>query len=234
MIAQNTSNHHNCTFCNIINGKISSKIHYEDNNFIAFENIKPKSTFHLLLIPKVHLNQNQMKNFKENEIKLVNKMKEIGEKILDNLRLKFQLKPKKRIGFHIPPHISQEHLHLHLLAGEFKWKSFIAHSFIFPHVFISPQNLILLLQMKNNNNNNCNDNYKKNFDDNITNKLLFYVYLMMMIYIFSINIIKIRENSNTLLINKPIKNNNIKKKITNKTINKNVNIKSMILFINSD
>lgn len=45
----------NCIFCNIVNKKIPAKIIYEDQDIIAFNDIKPIATVHFLIIPKIHI-----------------------------------------------------------------------------------------------------------------------------------------------------------------------------------
>ncbi|HNW71338.1 MAG TPA: HIT domain-containing protein [Candidatus Paceibacterota bacterium] len=44
----------NCIFCKIIKGEIPSTKIYEDENFLAFLDIKPVSYGHTLIIPKKH------------------------------------------------------------------------------------------------------------------------------------------------------------------------------------
>lgn len=44
-----------CLFCRIIKREIPSKIAYEDEECLAFEDISPKAPTHLLLIPKIHI-----------------------------------------------------------------------------------------------------------------------------------------------------------------------------------
>lgn len=43
-----------CIFCKIINGEVPSKKVYEDRNFVAVLDIKPKADGHTLIIPKIH------------------------------------------------------------------------------------------------------------------------------------------------------------------------------------
>jgi len=43
-----------CIFCKIIHGEIPCKKWYEDENFLGFLDIDPKSNGHTLLIPKQH------------------------------------------------------------------------------------------------------------------------------------------------------------------------------------
>jgi len=55
-----------CTFCQIAAKKIPSRIVYEDENFIAFLDIRPLNPGHTLLIPKVHYRWvNDIPNFGE-------------------------------------------------------------------------------------------------------------------------------------------------------------------------
>ena len=44
----------NCIFCKIINKEIPAEIVYEDENFLAFLDINPRSTGHTQVIPKNH------------------------------------------------------------------------------------------------------------------------------------------------------------------------------------
>ena len=44
----------NCVFCKIIKKEIPSYVVYEDDNFLAFLDINPKSPGHVQVIPKEH------------------------------------------------------------------------------------------------------------------------------------------------------------------------------------
>jgi histidine triad (HIT) family protein len=44
-----------CIFCKIISGAIPAKKIYEDDEFIAFNDIKPMAKLHFLLVPKLHV-----------------------------------------------------------------------------------------------------------------------------------------------------------------------------------
>ncbi len=44
-----------CLFCEIVERKIPSKIVYEDDRSLAFEDIQPQAPVHVLIIPKEHL-----------------------------------------------------------------------------------------------------------------------------------------------------------------------------------
>ena len=44
-----------CIFCKIISGAIPVKKIYEDDDLIAFHDIKPMAKVHFLLVPKLHV-----------------------------------------------------------------------------------------------------------------------------------------------------------------------------------
>ena len=43
-----------CAFCRIVAGKTAAEIVYQDDNFLAFLDIRPRSPGHTLIIPKKH------------------------------------------------------------------------------------------------------------------------------------------------------------------------------------
>lgn len=44
-----------CIFCEIVNRQIPSKIVFEDDTCLAFEDIAPQAPVHILVIPKAHV-----------------------------------------------------------------------------------------------------------------------------------------------------------------------------------
>ena len=44
-----------CIFCKIASKEIPSKIVYEDDHAVAFEDINPQAPVHVLIIPKKHI-----------------------------------------------------------------------------------------------------------------------------------------------------------------------------------
>ena len=44
-----------CIFCKIISGIIPASKIYEDDDFIAFNDIKPMAKVHFLIVPKLHI-----------------------------------------------------------------------------------------------------------------------------------------------------------------------------------
>lgn len=58
---------HECIFCKIVKGEIPSAKVYEDNNFLAFLDIRPLNKGHTLVIPKAHYET--ILDMPENEMK---------------------------------------------------------------------------------------------------------------------------------------------------------------------
>jgi len=45
----------NCLFCKIVRGEIPAKKVYEDDDVLAFHDIRPVAPVHFMIIPKVHV-----------------------------------------------------------------------------------------------------------------------------------------------------------------------------------
>ena len=67
-----------CIFCKIIAGEIPAKNVYEDESFLAFLDINPKSKGHSLLIPKTHY-ATFLDMPKEEEKELFGKAQDLGK-----------------------------------------------------------------------------------------------------------------------------------------------------------
>lgn len=104
-----------CLFCKIAAKEISSKIVYENEYVIAFNDINPVSPIHVLVIPKIHIQD--LNNVNDENIKYVSEvMKAIKEvaKITgiaeDGYRV---ISNTGENGGQVIPH-----LHFHLLGGK--------------------------------------------------------------------------------------------------------------------
>ena len=71
-------------------------------------------------------------------------MEEIGREAINSLGNYSNMK----FGFHVPPFTSVDHLHLHCMAGEFKFTTDITHSPQF-FWFASPESIISRLSKMN-------------------------------------------------------------------------------------
>ncbi|GBE06877.1 MAG TPA: histidine triad nucleotide-binding protein [Nitrospirae bacterium] len=103
-----------CLFCKIIEKKIPSKIVYEDNRMLAFEDINPQAPIHILIIPKKHISTVLEIAPADNE--LVGSMLQAANNIA---RDKGVADRGFRLVFNCNREAGQEvfHIHLHLFAG---------------------------------------------------------------------------------------------------------------------
>ncbi|CAG4952828.1 unnamed protein product [Parnassius apollo] len=105
----------NCVFCNIGNKLENTEILYEDDEVCVFRDIKPASDYHILTIPKRHIDD--AKSLTPADKDLVNKMMSVAKELLVKNNLSVE---DARFGYHWPPFRSVRHLHLHTIAPESK------------------------------------------------------------------------------------------------------------------
>ncbi|MFH1712938.1 MAG: histidine triad nucleotide-binding protein [Candidatus Jacksonbacteria bacterium] len=103
-----------CIFCNIIKGKLPSKMVYQDDQVVAFYDINPKAKVHILIVPRKH-------------IASVNQVKSEDRAILGSLFLAAQkiaeMQGIAEEGYRLTVNTGSAagqivyHLHMHLLGG---------------------------------------------------------------------------------------------------------------------
>lgn len=107
-----------CLFCRIAGKKIPSKIVYEDETVVAFQDINPQAPVHLLIIPKKHVAS--IWEITSPDSKLVGNLILVAQKLARENKLEngFRL-----VANHGPDAgQSVDHLHFHLLGGrKFSW-----------------------------------------------------------------------------------------------------------------
>ena len=104
-----------CIFCKIINKEIPSKIVYEDDDILAFEDINPLAKVHILLIPKKHIEP--AADLQEEDAAVIGKIFLTAKKIAEE---KGMAEDGYRIVNNCKEYGGQEvfHIHFHLLGGE--------------------------------------------------------------------------------------------------------------------
>jgi histidine triad (HIT) family protein len=105
-----------CIFCKIINDEIPSNRVLEDDNFIAFHDINPIAPVHLLIIPKIHVENFQ--DVKPDMMALMTTfIQSVAKKMgLDESGYRLIVNNGDDGGQEVP------HLHFHLLGGtKLKW-----------------------------------------------------------------------------------------------------------------
>ena len=111
-----------CLFCKIIKGEIPCNKVYEDDDVLAFYDIKPEAAIHILVIPKKHIAS--VAHMQKEDEALIGKIYSVINKIAEE-------KGFKDNGFKVIVNCGEDggqevmHLHFHILAGENLRKKFV-------------------------------------------------------------------------------------------------------------
>lgn len=103
-----------CIFCKIVKKEVPSKIVYEDEMVLAFEDIAPQAPIHILVIPKKHYPT--LLEMNEDDKELLGHIFMVIKKIAKQ-------KGVEERGFRVVMNCNPEagqtvyHIHFHLLAG---------------------------------------------------------------------------------------------------------------------
>lgn len=106
----------NCIFCKIIKGEIPKDFVYQDEEIVAFRDIKPVAPVHVLIVAKLHIDK--LQDVTDNERNLLGKMLIVATKIAEKEKI---AESGYRIGINCGKGAGQLvfHLHFHLIGG---WK----------------------------------------------------------------------------------------------------------------
>ena len=107
-----------CIFCRIAAGQIPSRKAYEDDDLLVFHDINPAAPVHLLMIPKVHIDN--LMTAGEQHAGLLGKMMLLAPRLAREQGASDGF----RIVINNGPDGGQEvyHLHVHVLGGPRPWK----------------------------------------------------------------------------------------------------------------
>lgn len=108
-----------CLFCKIASKELPAEIVWEDDDILAFKDIKPVAPIHVLLIPKKHISS--INDATNEDIELLGKMQIIAAQIAKSLNIAKQ-------GYRLVNNCGEMggqtvfHIHYHLLGGRyFEW-----------------------------------------------------------------------------------------------------------------
>ncbi len=103
-----------CLFCKIIKGEIPANKVYEDEEILAFHDIKPAAPIHILVIPKKHITS--LAHMEKEDEAIIGKIYGVINKIAED-------KGFKEEGYRVVVNCGKNggqtvmHLHFHILAG---------------------------------------------------------------------------------------------------------------------
>lgn len=111
-----------CLFCKIVKGEIPCNKVYEDDDVLAFYDIKPVAKIHILVIPKKHIAS--IAHMEKEDEALIGKIYSVINKIAEEQGF-------KENGFKVIVNCGEDggqevmHLHFHILAGENLKRKFV-------------------------------------------------------------------------------------------------------------
>lgn len=97
----------------------------QDKDLVCFRDIFPAAPHHYLVIPREHIIS--CKSLNRRNIDLVKRMAKLGKEVLCDQGITDM--KDVRLGFHQPPFISVDHLHLHVLAPASKISDYMEYKF---------------------------------------------------------------------------------------------------------
>jgi len=103
-----------CIFCKIASGKIPSRIIYEDDRAIAFEDINPHAPVHVLVIPRKHISTTL--DIKPEDHALIGHLFHVATTVAKQ-------KGIEQRGYRLVMNCNEDagqtvfHIHLHMLGG---------------------------------------------------------------------------------------------------------------------
>ncbi len=104
-----------CIFCNIANKKTSTRLLYEDERVVAFDDLHPKAPVHKLIIPKLHIET--INNIVPEQEALIGHLFTVARTLSSTLNIS---ENGYRVVMNCNQHGGQAvyHIHLHLLGGK--------------------------------------------------------------------------------------------------------------------
>lgn len=100
-----------CVFCKITKGEIPAKKVMENSHIFAFEDINPSTETHILIVPKVHIDN--IESVKEEDCEVIGKMVSAIQTIV-----KEKNPSEYRVIVNGRNYLEVNHLHWHLQIGK--------------------------------------------------------------------------------------------------------------------
>lgn len=97
-----------CIFCKIVDGLVSAKIEYQDDEVVAIWDVKPQAPVHVLVMPKKHVN-----DVKEADSIILGKL----QKVIGELAEKLNITNGYQVLLNAGRYQEVPHLHYHLKGG---------------------------------------------------------------------------------------------------------------------
>lgn len=103
-----------CVFCKIVKKEIPAAIVLEDDEILAFKDVRPLAPVHILIIPKKHISS--VNDFKKEHVQMIGRMILAAKMLASDLDISDK---GYKLLFRVGEWGGQEvpHVHLHLIGG---------------------------------------------------------------------------------------------------------------------
>jgi len=103
-----------CIFCKIAAGELNTKFVFENDELVAFRDIRPQAPVHILIIPRRHIER--INQLTDSDAKLVGNIVLVANQLAKNENISDS---GYRLVFNCGRDSGQEveHIHLHLFGG---------------------------------------------------------------------------------------------------------------------
>ncbi len=101
-----------CLFCKMVAGEITPSVVFEDDDFLAFNDIQPQAPIHILIIPKIHVSTLN----DADDITMLGKLIQTAAQLAKTLGVA-EAGYRTVINCNAQGGQAVYHLHIHLLAG---------------------------------------------------------------------------------------------------------------------
>jgi len=136
-----------CVFCDIAQevkdspDAASHRVLAQNDTLLLISDIKPVAKHHYLVVPQVHISNPQTLKAQDH-MTLIEEMFEFGKNYLE-AHEELDVCSNALYGFHMPPFISVDHLHLHIICPASEM-TFLHRQLFKPDswYFVRPQQLI--------------------------------------------------------------------------------------------
>jgi histidine triad (HIT) family protein len=99
-------------FSQIVKKEIPATIRYEDDFFIAFDNISPEAPVHILIVPKENLDC--LEDVEIGNLEFMGKILQVARKVAKLMKIEKNYKLTMNVGKKMQ---DVHHIHLHLMGG---------------------------------------------------------------------------------------------------------------------
>ena len=103
-----------CIFCRIVAGEVPSDVVYQDEDFLAFRDISPQASTHVIIIPKIHITSSA---------ELTEGQQELAGRLIIIAKNMAEKEGIAKRGYRLVINCGSDggqavsHLHLHLIGG---------------------------------------------------------------------------------------------------------------------